>query len=84
MLSTLFRKGAALLPRKIIAITPATHHTGTTCSTFFRSGVIRYRNRIRYRYHIWDQVFPRSVIITASGIIPIRKVRSVTTSSKQA
>ena len=82
--STLFRNGATLLPKKITAIIATTPHTGSTRNTFFRSGVIRYKNKIRYRYHIWDHVCPIRVIFSASGIILIRKVRSATTNSEAA
>ncbi len=42
--------------------------------------MIRYKNKIKYRYHIWDQVCPVRVIFSASGIILIRNdVRDVVT-----
>ncbi len=53
-------------------------------SSRFKAGVIRYRSKIKYRYHICDQLSPRSTIKKALPGISIRKVCSRAICSRQA
>ena len=77
-------KGRIPDPKKSKPSRPYSAPLGIRASIHRRAGVIRYNNKIRYKYHIWDQLRPWITITNPFPSIPAEKLPSRAISSIQA